>query len=435
MNFASGTLYYVPVTITNSQSTATPATFQTMITVDSSTYSSYLASNLQNVNWQDGAGNILDSWLESGNSNSSTASVYWVKLTTAIPASSSTTIYLCFYSTSTNNFNTTTTGEAPTLSGTYGQYDNGANVFSNYWNFAGTSLPSGWSAVNATVSVSNGLNVTTNSGYNWIGAYTTATTPNLSVIDTYAKTTSTNFNYGLNIATNNVAFQDQAGGPPSEFIFGTGGSPTSPPTANGAAGGTGIAGTMLVLSAFVNSGAPILQANYSTQVTGSYSITTPTQIGLGSSATNSAFFQWARTRAYPPNATMPSSSFGSVTTVGATYARIASIALMNAASRYATATYNHLVTLVRTASVSMMNSASRFAAVTYDLAITWARTASVSMMNAASRYAAAAWGEITIWTRSASMNMMNAASRYAVATRALIIKISSVIRWDFWTFD
>jgi len=54
----------------------------------------------------------------------------------------------------------------------YGQYDNGANVFINYWNFAGTSLPSGWTG--SGYNVNNGLSLpyssyaitTTNYGLN-----------------------------------------------------------------------------------------------------------------------------------------------------------------------------------------------------------------------------------------------------------------------------
>jgi len=125
-------LYYVPITITNSQSTATPSPFQQMATVNSSNYSKYLASNLQNVNFQDGSGNILNSWLESGNSNTSTSTIYWVKLPNGIPANSSVTIYYCIYATSVNAFNTTNTGIAPNLTSTYGQYDNGSNVFTQY---------------------------------------------------------------------------------------------------------------------------------------------------------------------------------------------------------------------------------------------------------------------------------------------------------------
>ena len=44
-----GILVYASITITNSQSVATPSLFQQMITLDSSMLSNYEASNLQNV--------------------------------------------------------------------------------------------------------------------------------------------------------------------------------------------------------------------------------------------------------------------------------------------------------------------------------------------------------------------------------------------------
>ena len=47
-------------------------------------------------------------------------------------------------------------GEAPQLTSTYGQNDNGARVFPYYWNFAGTSLPGGWTGNVGTV-VNNGV--------------------------------------------------------------------------------------------------------------------------------------------------------------------------------------------------------------------------------------------------------------------------------------
>ena len=130
--------YYISITITNSESSATPSPFQQQITVDSDSYSSYLASDLSNINFQDGNGNILDSWLESGNSNTDTSTIYWISLADGIAANSSVTVYYCIYATSVNCFNTTNTGEAPQLSSTYAQYDDGASVFTNYWNFAGT---------------------------------------------------------------------------------------------------------------------------------------------------------------------------------------------------------------------------------------------------------------------------------------------------------
>ena len=44
------------------------------------------------------------------------------------------------FQTVSTNFDKNYWGEAPSLSGTYGQYDNGANVFTFYDNFAGASL-------------------------------------------------------------------------------------------------------------------------------------------------------------------------------------------------------------------------------------------------------------------------------------------------------
>ena len=67
-------------------------------------------------------------------------------IVTIVP--STLTIYMGFVSTSTNLFTTPAgkVGEAPTLSPAYGQYDNGAVVFSAYWDFAGNSLPAGFTS-------------------------------------------------------------------------------------------------------------------------------------------------------------------------------------------------------------------------------------------------------------------------------------------------
>ena len=121
---------YIPLTIKNSQPTATPSPFQQEVVVDSADYQQYEASNLQNVEFFYPNGTIINSWLESGNSNTVTSSVYWLKLS-GIPASSSITIYMGFASTSTNLFNTGNDGEAPQLSSTYGAYNDISNVMNN----------------------------------------------------------------------------------------------------------------------------------------------------------------------------------------------------------------------------------------------------------------------------------------------------------------
>ena len=68
----AGIVYSVPVTLTNSQSVATPSPFQQRIIVDSASYAPYEAQNLQNIEFFDSSGSIIPSWLESGNSNGAT---------------------------------------------------------------------------------------------------------------------------------------------------------------------------------------------------------------------------------------------------------------------------------------------------------------------------------------------------------------------------
>ncbi len=140
----AGIVHLIPITLTNAQSVVAPAMFQQMITVDSILYSSYESSYLQNIEFFDSCGAIIPSWLESGNSNSSTNTIYWLKLANGISANSKVTIYMGFADPTTNLFNNQSTGEAPQLSSIYGQYDNGRYVFNYYDNFASSS--SGWSA-------------------------------------------------------------------------------------------------------------------------------------------------------------------------------------------------------------------------------------------------------------------------------------------------
>src|SRR2546426_10196386 len=136
---------YVPITLTNSQGSATPTTFQQKVTWNPSSYSSYEASDLGNIRFCSDSACVttLFAWLEScapSCTTSATSASAWVKLTSAIAGSGGTkTIYMVFQAT-TVGFDGNFWGEAPTIPGTYGQNDNGANVFTFYDNFAGTSL-------------------------------------------------------------------------------------------------------------------------------------------------------------------------------------------------------------------------------------------------------------------------------------------------------
>ena len=288
-----------------------------MINITESTYSSYIAYSGSTANFEYfySNGTIIPAWIES---NSSGKLITWVK-TVSIPASSHIQIYLGFASKTTNLLSSSGTsgiGEAPQLPcgttatsscSTYAEYDDGASVFNFYDNFAGTTLSSKWDiATGASATVDNGVTVSLASGDNWYGIYTASFTTTQSIAETYAKDNG-GTNSGFDIATDGLTYQEASGA--GYWQFGTGGSVTSSPTANGNTGGTAVTGTMYLESAYINSGSPIIQENYNTVVTGTYTITTPTAIGLGTTASNSAFFQWFRVRAYPPNGAMPTVTF------------------------------------------------------------------------------------------------------------------------------
>lgn len=144
--------YYINVTVSNKQSTATLNPFNQQVTVNSSRLEEYENSNLSNIIWFTSTLIVIPSWIESGDSNSSNSTVYWLKIPLVINASSQVTIFMGFENKTVNLFSSSgSEGVAPGLTSVYGQLDNGGNVFTNYWNFKGTSAPQGWTLNGSTV--------------------------------------------------------------------------------------------------------------------------------------------------------------------------------------------------------------------------------------------------------------------------------------------
>jgi hypothetical protein len=173
-----GVEYYIPITLGTPGSpspwtTVNSPTVQQEIKIDLADYPQYVNATPFNVEWfYPNNGQIIPSWLESGASNTMTAT-YWLKISNTVN-----TIAIGFGPMNVNFFNTQDTGEAPrlysTYSGayqpsTYGEFDDGASVFTNYWNFAGTSMPSGWNSINDKYAnpplINNGIKFTYPSGY------------------------------------------------------------------------------------------------------------------------------------------------------------------------------------------------------------------------------------------------------------------------------
>ncbi len=158
----AGVKNYVNITLTNAQPVATHAPFQQRLSVDSGEYRPDESANLNNVEFFYANSTVIPSWLESGNSNASAKTTYWLDLAGGIPASSSIKIYMGFRQVGSSALNNATTGEAPWLSAAYGQYDNGGAIFPFYQRFGGLSggaLPKGWSDYGATIT--NNKNSTT----------------------------------------------------------------------------------------------------------------------------------------------------------------------------------------------------------------------------------------------------------------------------------
>ena len=184
-------LMRVPVTLINDQPVAAPNPFQQMVVIDSSKYSLFAAPNLQNIVWYYPNGTIIPAWIESGASSSSHSTVWWLRLR-GFPPNSSLTVYMGFALPSHSFLSSRgPMGEAPQLSPVYGEYDDGALVFNYYTDFAGTSLPSGWTsgAVSGSrVSVDNML-IIQGDGSHAGSVYAATTTPvfgNDEIFEAYA---------------------------------------------------------------------------------------------------------------------------------------------------------------------------------------------------------------------------------------------------------
>jgi hypothetical protein len=312
---------YVPLTITSSA--ATPAPFQQMVIVNMNNYNSYASSNLSNIEFTYPNGTIIPSWRENGTSNSQTV-LYWLKL----GSFTTTTVYMDFFSTSSNILNTVNTGEAPQLSSTYAEYDDGANIFNYYQRWGGLSaLPANWSSVSGTV-------ITFNSDYTeiapdtstggWYGIYLNPIPSSLSSTTTIWELYGNNYN-GVN-AGQYIGTSGDTPGTADGYGFGEGGTTISliylanAGTSAYISTGYDDTNTNKIYSMMMTSPTSLtMTINYNSIFTTTSAVSeSPTYFDIapsnngGSKPSTGVYVYWLRTRAYPPNGVMPSVSFGSV---------------------------------------------------------------------------------------------------------------------------
>ncbi|MEM3744521.1 MAG: hypothetical protein QW759_01635, partial [Candidatus Micrarchaeaceae archaeon] len=349
--------YYVPITLSNSQAVATPVPFQDLLPVNSLAYSAYEAKNLDNIEFFYANGNVIPSWMEGSSSNTllnnptnsiylytSTNTLYWLNISSGIAASNSITIYMGFASTSQNLLNNIDDGEAPQLSSTWGLYDDGPHVFTQY----GGGSWSSFTFVGGTWSTTNGYLQQTSTSGSYSGGpaaliesttypntgnyvlgmafnYTTQADARVGIIavatptstpDVYAyRFIGQQYNNGAGFLSFlndevawvvNNAYQGAVSTPYTMTITDAGGKWSG--NLYSGYSETGTALTSLASTSYT-------AANYEGATSGYVGISAGYYTGSAVAA-NPINVMWFYMRAYPPNGVMPGYSFGSVTSAG-----------------------------------------------------------------------------------------------------------------------
>jgi len=337
-------MIYAPlysITIYNTQNIPIPSPFQQDIAicngspnlpssfayVDNPTLFNQINPNGQNVMFfNPNNGQLFYSWYEGRFTyNGVTCDVWWVKLPNGIPANSNITIYMYIGSTSANYYSQyyPYVGEAPYLSSTYGQYDNGQYVFLFYDNFIGTTLnTSKWLSYgySATITVNNGLTIQSSGSNTYGGIITSSSFPTNTIFDAYLhsftiQSSSYNSAHGISVQIGNSAssmgyeYTSWTGSNPNggtiaygsmqygmhNFLAGPN-FPTSNSIISGYWNATGSEGFGVNYYFISTNNNAVSNAGYNYYAIGAY---------YNSQSATSVWY-WARIRYMPPNGVMPS---------------------------------------------------------------------------------------------------------------------------------
>jgi hypothetical protein len=315
--------FYARIQFLNNQSVGTGPNFQQMFSFDPSSYLLGESNDLGNIRFYIG-GKELRSWCESGCSRNAVGAIFWIDIPSGISANGVAVVTLNALPAG-SEYDGIYAGEAPQLSNVYAQYDNGAQVFNFYDNFVGNVLKPIWIPMDGLHPVvSNGLDARES------GEITANVIPqNGIVLDSYETLTSqydqgefigTNFTKDYSADYSNAVYAVMvnvhdgvslpfSSGLDHEFkgSFGSTGNQenlvnqVSPPT-----------GTYVVTEELSNGRQSFMYSygHFNSSSNSSIKAFEFNQIGLrvGTWAEDTGYFQWVRTRAYPPNGEMPSSN-------------------------------------------------------------------------------------------------------------------------------
>ena len=288
-------------------------------------HASPIIKNKDSVGWWSLNGTLRDF---SGNGNNGVGtgitmsnSTVWLKFNGGLPAGT-TSVYMHFLQTQDQALNIQNIGEAPQLSGTYGEYDDGANVFNVYSDFAGTSLPSSFTSYNgsnAYFSVNNCLQLQVNNAGctgTWAGViYDNSMDSTNSIVETYGSGTRSNGPDDVGVYTANSASGGGYAGVANGWGWGhgsIGGGYVGLGNPFDISSGSGVASIY-----WIGQGDEGIGWNYNfvsstdTSMTWNSNLFASIQTGQCSPGADMNYY-WFRIRTYPPNGVMPSISFGNV---------------------------------------------------------------------------------------------------------------------------
>ena len=317
----------VPLHLTYNTLAVYPNPFQQMITINALNYTNYLSYNGNTANFELTYSNdtVIPSWIESNDSNTITL---WAKVSNTIFSTGSNTIYLDFVSKSINlllNSGTSGIGEAPQLSPSYAEYDDGASVFNFYDNFVGTTLntskwnnyaSSGVTGNTENINVYNGLTLSKGtSEYNTYISSSAQTLTTNTIIDIYWTPATS---YGSQVGYISQLGYDLYNIQGAGVQYWQGGYYVDSRASALSQTQFGSYSLQNYLSSISISTTAVKGYLNDYVLTGS--ITTnlntippsnPLYLEIAQdSSTYNTLVTWVRTRAYPPNGVMPSVSFG-----------------------------------------------------------------------------------------------------------------------------
>ncbi len=321
-----GVIFSDSIQIENQQSSPVQTGFQQMFSINPSSFAqNSLNANLSNLEFTtgpNGSGVPIQAWIESGASNTATSSIIWLNLPTGITGNGGTeSVYMNFLS-NNNPVTQGYTGYAPQLwcaSGCfqtgYAQYDDGASVFTKYWNFEGTSTPSGWTT-SASGMINNEL-ILNNNNYAETISTNYGQNPN-QILDFFAQVSY--YGYCDNWATDGFGYMTPSSTPlnavnwadePCAGNHGLGPSVSNPN--GGTSTGTAInTGNYLFSVYWASNTLYNYKYNYVTDSANfnpsSFPSSTTSIGGRLSPNANALIINYVRLRTYPPNGVMPSVS-------------------------------------------------------------------------------------------------------------------------------